>query len=98
MKTVKTAKGERRAHRKAKDRDRRDDRISMQILGGTMDQELYDRVMAAAGRVDPRAPWPEIAPMILPVLKRVRQPYPPDAAPRLRANCRIFPRWANLAS
>ncbi len=81
MKTVKAAKGERRAHRKAKDQGRRDDRISMQILGGTMDQELYDRVIAAARRFDPGAPWPEIAPMILPVLKRVRQPYPPEAAP-----------------
>ena len=81
MKTVKVAKSERRSHRKSKDRGRRDDRISMQVLGGSMDQDLYDRVVAAARGFDPGAPWPEIAPMILPVLKRVRQPYPPEAAP-----------------
>lgn len=81
MKTAKAAKGERRAHRKAKDRRRRDERLSMQVLGGIMEPELYERVLAAAQGLDLEAPWDAVAPMILPVLKRVRHPYPAEAAP-----------------
>ena len=81
MKTAKAAKGERRAHRKAKDRRRRDDRLSMQVLGGIMEPELYERVLAAAQGLDLEAPWDAVSPMILPVLKRVRHPYPVEAAP-----------------
>lgn len=77
---TKAAKSERRAHRKAKGRRRRDD-ISMRVLGGVMDPEVYERILSAARGLDLDAPWPEIAPRILPVLKRLRHPYPPEAAP-----------------
>ncbi len=79
MKTVKAASGERRAHRKAKDRRR--DRLVIQAIGGRLDPELVERIRTAALTVDPGAPWPELAPKILPVLKRVWHPYPPEIAP-----------------
>jgi hypothetical protein len=81
MKTSRSTKAERRAHRKARSRHRGGDRSSVHGLGGLMDPDLADRIMAATRGVDVEAPWPEIAPMILPILKRVRHPYPPDAAP-----------------
>ncbi|MEO5884680.1 MAG: hypothetical protein ABIQ58_04095 [Candidatus Limnocylindrales bacterium] len=81
MKTAKAAKGERRAHREAKDRRRHDEGFTMQVLGGTMEAELYDRVSSAMSRLDPNAPWSEVAPLILPVLKRVHHPYPAGATP-----------------
>lgn len=81
MKTVKAAKRERRAHRKAKDHDRRDDGLRVRPLGGTMPADLLEQIRSAMTKLDPMAPWPDIAPMILPVLKRVRHPYPPEAAP-----------------
>jgi hypothetical protein len=82
MKTVKAAKGVRRAHRKAKDRRRRgDDRSHIQPVGGTMDPGDLVRMTKALEAFDPTAPWSTIAPMILPILKRVWQPYPPDATP-----------------
>lgn len=81
MKTVKAAKGERRAHRKAKDRRRRDGGFEIQALGGTMDPGDLARMTKAFETFDPTAPWTTIAPKILPVLKRVWHPYPPDAVP-----------------
>jgi hypothetical protein len=74
-------KAERRAHRKARERRRRDDGISMRVLGGAMEGDLFDRVLAAAQRLDLDAPWTEVASTVLPILRRVRHPYPPDAAP-----------------
>ena len=86
MKTMKgdghpSAKALRRAHRKAKGHHDHADRISMRVLGGTMDRELFDRVISAAQRLDLDAPWPETASLVLPILRRVRHPYPPEAAP-----------------
>lgn len=81
MKTVKAAKRERRAHRKAKDDDRRDNGFHVRALGGTMAADLLEQIRTAMTRLDPMAPWADIAPMILPVLKRLRHPYPPEAAP-----------------
>ena len=81
MKTIKAAKRERRAHRKAHDHDRRDDGLRVGALGGTMPADLLEQIRSAMTQLDPLAPWAEIAPMILPVLKRVRHPYPPEAAP-----------------
>lgn len=81
MKTVKAAKRERRAHRKAKDHDRRDDGLQVRALGGTMPADLMEQIRSALTQLDPLAPWPEIAPMVLPVLKRLRHPYPPEASP-----------------
>lgn len=80
MKTVKAAKRERRAHRKAKDH-RRDSGFRVQVLGGPMPADLLDRVRTAMLQFDPLAPWSDVAPMVLPVLMRARHPYPPEAAP-----------------
>jgi hypothetical protein len=74
-------KAARRAHRKTRERRRHDDGLSMRVLGGTMDREVFDRVLAAAERLDLEAPWPDVAPRILPVLRRVHHPYPPEATP-----------------
>jgi hypothetical protein len=87
MKTTKSdrhtrsAKADRRAHRKAKDSRRPDGTFEMRVLGGTMERELYDRVLAAAQRLDLDAPWADIADLVLPILRRVHHPYPPEAAP-----------------
>ena len=53
----------------------------MRVLGGTMDPDVFAGVLAAAERFDPAAPWDQVAPKILPILRRVRHPYPPEAAP-----------------
>jgi hypothetical protein len=72
-------KAQRRARRK--DRAGRGDRLTVRALGGTMDRELLDRILAAARAVDPRASWPEVCELVLPVLRRVHHPYPPEATP-----------------
>lgn len=79
--TKKAAKAERRARRKTKGVHKRRERLTMQVLGGTMDPELVERILSAASGLHPDAPWDAVAPTILPVLKRVWHPYPPDAAP-----------------
>ena len=87
MKTTKTArhtgptKAERRDHRKARDRQRSIGSLSISPLGGVMDPERFDRILAAAQRVDPSAPWSQVASMVLPILRRANHPYPPEAAP-----------------
>ncbi|MEX2183249.1 MAG: hypothetical protein WEC14_02280 [Chloroflexota bacterium] len=80
MKNAKATKTERRARRKGRER-RRDDQPSLRVLGGTMAPEDIGRVMAAMGRFDPGAAWPEVAPLIVPVLKRLHHPFPPEASP-----------------
>ena len=87
MKTTKGSRGsqsskaERRSRRKTKVRGRRDDDISMRVLGGTMDHELFQRVLAAAQSLDLDAPWQDIASLVLPILRRIHHPYPPEATP-----------------
>lgn len=81
MKTTKAAKDERRAHRKAKDR-RRDDRpIETHVMHSVVDPSAFERILGAIQGLDVAAPWDEIAPMILPVLKRAHHPFPSEAAP-----------------
>lgn len=81
MKTdrVKTGKGERRAHRKTKDRRR--DAWTVRPLGGAIDPGLLRSIRAATLLIDPDGPWSELAPRVLPVIKRVWHPYPAEAAP-----------------
>jgi hypothetical protein len=88
MRGMKTTKGDRRASkaarrtsRKTKGRGRHGDHVPLQVLGGTMDHELFERVLAAAQGLDPDAPWPEVSHLVLPILRRVRHPYPPEASP-----------------
>ena len=81
MKSTKAAKAERRARRLSK-RKRRDDGLRISPLGpGTFEPGLAEQVLAAFRGFDPTAPWPVIAPRIVPALKRVRHPYPPEMAP-----------------
>ena len=89
MRRMKTTKGgrptqpskaERRARGKKNGRGRQDG-LSMRVLGGTMDPDLFDRVLSAAASLDLDAPWPDVASLVLPILRRVRHPYPPGAAP-----------------
>lgn len=79
MKTVKAAKGERRAHRKAKDRRR--DPWTVRPIGGSMDPELLRSIRAATRDLDPSAPWPTHASKLVPMIKRVWQPFPPEFVP-----------------
>ena len=83
MKTLKghkVAKDERRGRRKARSR-RRPDGLRLHPLGGTFEPGLAERILAAFEGFDPRAPWSDIAPRVVPVLKRVHHPYPADMAP-----------------
>ena len=81
MKPSKAARDARRTHREAKARRRRDGQATVRVMGGVMDPVLYARVVEALVRLDTAAPWDEIAPMVLPVLRRARHRYPPEAAP-----------------
>jgi hypothetical protein len=82
MKSTKTAKIERRARRISKRRRHGDDGLRLSPLGpGTFEPGLAEHVLAAFRGFDPTAPWPIMAPRIVPALKRVRHPFPPDMAP-----------------
>ena len=80
LKARKTAKDERRRRRKAKSR-RRADGLQLHPLGGTFEPGLADRILAAFEGFDPTAPWADVAPRVVPVLKRVHHPYPSEMAP-----------------
>jgi|GEM_PF-1642535 len=79
MKTVKAAKGERRAHRKAKVRRR--DAWTVRPIGGAMDPGLLRSIRTASQDLDPTAPWPTHAAKLVPMIKRVWQPFPPEFVP-----------------
>jgi hypothetical protein len=80
LKARKAAKVDRRNRRKRKS-GRRPDGLRLHPLGGTFEPGLADRILAAFDGFDPSAPWPEVAPRIVPVLKRVHHPYPAEIAP-----------------
>src|SRR5688572_24001508 len=77
----KTAKAQRRAHRKARRNVRGHAGLTLTPLGGIMEPGLADQILSAFRGFDPTGPWSSIAPKILPVLKRRHHPYPPEAAP-----------------
>jgi hypothetical protein len=82
MKSTKAAKIERRARRISKRRRHGDDGLKLSPLGpGTFEPGFAEQVLAAFQGFDPTAPWPVMAPRIVPALKRVRQPFPPGVAP-----------------
>jgi hypothetical protein len=76
-----SAKAEGRDRRKSRDGRHRGPGLSMQVVGGVMDRALFDRVLSAAATMDLDAPWAQTASLVLPILRRVRHPYPPEAAP-----------------
>jgi hypothetical protein len=79
LKDRRAAKDERRTRRKRK--SPRPDGLRLHPLGGPFEPGLADRILAAFDGFDPTGPWSSIAPRIVPVLKRVHQPYPPEMAP-----------------
>ena len=80
LKARKSAKDERRNRRKQKSR-RRPDGLRLHPLGGTFEPGLAESILAAFDGFDPSAPWADVAPRIVPVLKRVHHPFPPEMAP-----------------
>ncbi len=50
-------------------------------LPGAIQPATLGQALDAFGVFDPTAPWPEIAPFVLPLLKRVRHPFPAEYAP-----------------
>jgi hypothetical protein len=80
LKARKSAKDDRRTRRKTKAR-RRADGLRLHPLGGAFEPGLAERILEAFQGFDPTAPWTDIAPRIVPVLKRVHHPYPAEAAP-----------------
>lgn len=85
MKTTKADKADRRHRRAHRDQAKRSKRgrsgLQLLPLGGRMDPELMERILAGAEAIDFEAPFAELAPRILPVLKRVWHPYPPGLEP-----------------
>jgi hypothetical protein len=80
-KTKQRDKAERRDRREAKARRKQGRGVHLRVLGGWMEPELQDRIRAAAAGLDPTAPWAEISPKVLPVIRRVHHPYPPSMDP-----------------
>ncbi len=81
MKSTKIARQERRARRVSK-RHHRDPGLRLTPLGaGTFEPGLKKAILAAFRGFDPTGPWSEMAPRIVPVLKRRRHPFPAEATP-----------------
>ncbi|HEX6868984.1 MAG TPA: hypothetical protein VF119_09275 [Candidatus Limnocylindrales bacterium] len=79
--STKATKHARRAGRAAQGRRRCDDRPRLHPIEGTLERQLERRILAAFERLDMDAPWADLAPTILPVIRRVIQPYPADVTP-----------------
>jgi hypothetical protein len=107
---AKTAKSERRSRRESKrrgDHDHRWDAIAPEGIGGMRSlRRALRQVTAGLGDVDLGGGWPDLAPKVLPLLKRVRQPFPVEAAPvHLRVppgvwtgfGIDIGPAWAHVS-
>jgi hypothetical protein len=81
MKATKTTKQPRRGRRHSK-RRRGDRGLRLTPLGpGTFEPGLKQAVLAAFRGFDPTGPWSDMAPRIVPVLKRRHHHVPPEAAP-----------------
>jgi hypothetical protein len=75
-------------------------------LGGPVDPAMVRRAVDAFAGFDPSGPWSDVAPAIMPLLKRVRHPYPAQAAPiHLRVPPGVWigfgidvgPMWAHVS-
>ena len=99
MRGMKTTKGDRHDDAKAERRAKRKPRTVVGTTAGCGCRSSAARWIGksstaswpAAQSLDLDAPWPDIAPLVLPVLRRVHHPYPPEAAPdaHLRAARRV---------
>jgi hypothetical protein len=105
--STKTAKAERRARRAGKD-PARHERGDWEIvpLSGPVDPVIARRALEAFVAFDPSGPWPDVASSIMPLLKRVRHPFPAQAAPiHLRVPPGVWtgfgidvgPMWAHVS-
>ncbi len=107
QRSTRAAKAERRARRAGKGRSRRGDGDwEILPLGGPVDPVAMRRAMEAFVGFDPSGPWAEVAPSIMPLLKRVRHPFPAQAAPiHLRVPPGVWtgfgidvgPMWAHVS-
>jgi len=101
-----TTKAERRSNRD--ERHHRDHRPSWRAIpvGGSVDPLVLRRTIDAFSTIDLRGPWSELAPMVLPLLKRVRLAFPAELAPiHLRVPPGVWagfgidvgPAWAHVS-
>lgn len=79
--TSRSAKKERRSRRSAKDHREASRQGDASFLDGLLAQIGIQRPSDGFSGFDPGAPWPEVEPKVLPLLKRLRQPAPPGAEP-----------------
>lgn len=100
------AKAERRAHRAARPRTGHDDGLVVSSLGGPVDPRILRKTLKAFKEVDLGGPWSAFAPRVMPLLKRVRHPFPAEAAPvHLRVppgvlagfGIDVGPAWAHVS-
>ena len=104
---TRAAKSERRERRSSKGGSRhKHGDWEIVPLGGPMDPGMQRRAIDAFAGFDPSGPWPEVAPLIMPLLKRVRHPFPAQAAPiHLRVPPGVWtgfgvdvgPMWAHVS-
>jgi len=85
MRTGKAARGSRREKRTRsnphRDGARRGGAFTISPLGGQFHPEALERILAAIGRFEPDANWKDVAPNVMPLLKRRSHPYPAEVAP-----------------
>src|SRR3954451_11981467 len=55
--------------------------IEVMPLGAPIDPDVLARISAAASSLDPALPWTAVGPRILPLIKRIHHPYPPELRP-----------------
>lgn len=102
----KAAKAERRAHRGSRCGTGHDGGLVVSSLDGQVDPRILRRMLEAFKEVDLGGSWSEFAPRVMPLLKRVRHPFPAEAAPiHLRVPPGVWvgfgidvgPAWAHVS-
>ncbi len=103
---ITSAKAERRARRAAREHDGHRRSWQAYPLGGPVDPLVVRRTIDAFSAIDLAAPWSDLSPMVLPLLKRVRHPFPATMAPiHLRVPPGVWagfgidvgPAWAHVS-
>lgn len=102
---TKAAKSERRSRRDGRRRQDHDHGLRL-IPFGSVDPLVLRRTVDAFSAVDLGSSWTELAPRVLPLLKRVRHPFPAEIAPiHLRVPPGVWagfgidvgPAWAHVS-